>query len=385
MTGDFPDTISDQKTPVIKRLIDLTCEDFSHRVISINRVSPSAQSMARQLSPRAPFDVNSEPSPYGTTAAYQAPGKGIFHKAALNKLGDWLAVRIEELNEKPSLLIAHKLTIEGIAVERAALKLKIPYAITVQSHTDERILRLRPDLESTFSRIYRQAELVVFFSPRARRRVETKLRKRVGLTRVIPCPTDLDSPQEPVASNSGLLSVFHLKNRKIKNLEGMVKGVRYAQAQSTPIRLNVAGGGSERDIRACRKIIGRNPGISLIGPLDRPRIQERMNAASAFVMPSISETFGLVFVEALFAGLPIIYPTGRAVDGYFDGCDFARGVDPLDHRATADAMIWATQNELELKNALAEWQKSKEAGRFTQKQIAADYACALRAACEGQS
>ena len=40
--------------------------------------------------------------------------------------------------------------------------------------------------------------------------------------------------------------------------------------------------------------------------------------ADIYIMPSNPETFGLVYVEALSQGLPIIYGSGQGFDGYFD-------------------------------------------------------------------
>jgi len=37
-----------------------------------------------------------------------------------------------------------------------------------------------------------------------------------------------------------------------------------------------------------------------------------------FVMPSKAETFGLVYIEALLQGLPILFTKGEGIDGYYD-------------------------------------------------------------------
>jgi len=34
-------------------------------------------------------------------------------------------------------------------------------------------------------------------------------------------------------------------------------------------------------------------------------------------MPSLHETFGLVYIEAMSQGLPLIYSKGEGIDGYF--------------------------------------------------------------------
>jgi hypothetical protein len=35
------------------------------------------------------------------------------------------------------------------------------------------------------------------------------------------------------------------------------------------------------------------------------------------------ETFGLVYIEAMSQGLPVIHPAGQAIDGYFINSSFA--------------------------------------------------------------
>jgi glycosyltransferase involved in cell wall biosynthesis len=105
-----------------------------------------------------------------------------------------------------------------------------------------------------------------------------------------------------------------------------------------------------------------------------------MNKAIALVMPSKRESFGLVFVEALFAGLPIIYPKGAGVDGYFDGLPFAIAVDPRNPQAIADAMRHVVTQEAALKQALARWQEDGGLKRFLRSAIGEVFDQGLQAA-----
>ena len=53
-------------------------------------------------------------------------------------------------------------------------------------------------------------------------------------------------------------------------------------------------------------------------------------SSDIFIMPSFNETFGLVYIEALSQGLPIIYSKGQGVDGYFEEGEVGFGCNPND-------------------------------------------------------
>ncbi len=369
LTADFPDPVQDRKTPVIRTLVDLSAAHFNHRVISLNRVEPSLGALVAQaLSRNRPVVTSREPFDYGDAVRYAAPGKGLFHATMLHRLGDWLAERLSD-QRLPDLLVAHKLTIEGIAVRRASARLGIPFAISMQGNTDARILRMRPDLHSEFRAIFHEARTAFPFAPWTLRRFEQAFGQRSLPTVLLPCPTDLDEPIPPQLHGDGFVSVFHLQHHRLKNLAGMVAAVRALRNAGAPVTLAIAGGGAEADIARCRTITGGEPGIRLTGALDRQAVRAMMNRATGFVLPSLSESFGLVFVEALFAGVPIIYPAGRAVDGYFDGLPFAIAVRPDSPQEIAEAMRHVAANEARLKAELAAWQQSENALRFTRGRI----------------
>ncbi|OZA20105.1 MAG: hypothetical protein B7X90_07045 [Novosphingobium sp. 17-62-19] len=357
----------------------MTAREFSHRVISINRASPSAAALLGAIvrgfgSPR--LTTRSEAFEWGTAMTYHAPGRGLFHKTMLEQLGDRIAQGISQ-SEKPDLIVGHKLTVEGVAVMCAAQKLGLPYAITIQGDTDTKILSARPDLRSVCRKVFLGASHVTVFAPWALEAVEAKLGKRSGPVSIVPCPTEIDVPRPPIVGGNGLLSVFHLKSHARKNLSAMAEALRLLATDGQPQQLAVCGGGSDADLAAAREAAGDAPGLMFEGPLDRDTVPNRMNAATGFVLPSRRETFGLVFIEALFAGLPVIYPAGQAVSGYFEDCPFAIPVPPGDPRALANAMAQLVRDEALLKAALTQWQQSPEAQRFMRPAIARDYAAGL--------
>lgn len=388
VSGDFPDSFNPDKTRVIQNLIDLTKDRFQHEVWSINRVTPSGLASVRSslaCDANALLQVNAVPFDYGTALQYHAPGRGIFHATLLRALGDEIATRLKGL-PPPDLLVAHKLTIEGLIVARVAQRLNIPYALCIQGNTDERILSARPDLRSSLRPVLRGASHVFPFTPWAQRVVERHLGPVRGEAKtLLPCPTELDQPTPPAAGGDRLISVFHLRHHKIKNLAGIAGAARRCATEGLLDHVEIVGGGSEADLSACRAIVGRAPHVEFAGPLDRDALRTRMNNASGMVLPSRRESFGLVFIEALFAGLPIVYPAGAAVDGYFDGLPFAIRVDARSPKQIAGAMRRLIEDEAQLKEALAAWQQSTDALRFQRPAIASAFAQGLLRAVSDQS
>lgn len=47
-------------------------------------------------------------------------------------------------------------------------------------------------------------------------------------------------------------------------------------------------------------------------------LRDIYKSADIFIMPSKYETFGLVYIEAMTQGLPIIYSAGQGVDGFYE-------------------------------------------------------------------
>lgn len=382
LSGDFPDPIDSFKTPVIRSLLDLTASDFSHRVVSINRKSPSIPVLLANIAKglgRPRLTISAQQFDRGTALQYGAPGRGLFHATMLRQLGDWLAADIAR-GERPDLLVGHKLAIEGIAIQRAASILNIPYALSIQGDTDTKILSARPDLTRTLAKAFHEAAVVFPFSPWALKAVEAKLGRRHGPTILLPCPTDLDTPAMPTSGGDGLVTVFHLKNYKRKNLPAMVEAMKQLEAVGLSPKLTVVGGGSAKEREHCLSLASGLRGITFAGAQDRTAVRQTMARAKGFVMPSLRESFGLVFIEALFAGLPIIYPAGTAVDGFLDGLPFALRVDARDPAALAAAMRKLIEDEQPLKAALAQWLASEECYRFTRQDIGRQFARGLQTA-----
>jgi glycosyltransferase involved in cell wall biosynthesis len=386
ISTDFPDSFAPAKTRAIANLLELTGERFDHAVYSLNRVAPSpinlATAMVRNpLRPRLPVTL-AERTAEMATLIYQAPPKGLYLRALLDRVADWIADDIVRSNLRPTLIHGHKLSMEGIVAERVARRLKRPYALSIQGNSDRSILSARLDLTRLYRRIFHGAAVVFPFSPWALDFVEGRLGKRSGATILLPCATPADAIAAPVLVEPRLMSAFHLANHQLKNAGALIAASRMLQDEIPGYSLDIVGGGSDRDREALERDISAvgARSASLAGPVAHDAIQARMNRSAGFVMISRRESFGLVFVEALLAGCPVAFPRGWAIDGYFDDMPFAIPVPAGDGDAIADAMRRLVRDQSGLKAALSRWQQSGAARAFQRPAIAAAYGDGLAAA-----
>ena len=82
----------------------------------------------------------------------------------------------------------------------------------------------------------------------------------------------------------------------------------------------VGGNDEEHDI-VMKEVQDNSDYIEYLGPIyDKQKLMQIVRECDIFAMASHSETFGLVYVECLTQGLPILYSKGTGFDGmYPDG------------------------------------------------------------------
>ena len=110
----------------------------------------------------------------------------------------------------------------------------------------------------------------------------------------------------------------------------------HALAPAGTMHLVIAGSGpKEAELRATAP-----EGVTFLGNLDRHSVLPRLYAsADVFVFSSLTETLGLVILEAMASGLPVIAtPAGGVADHLYDGVN-GIAYPPNDVDALAHAMV----------------------------------------------
>ena len=372
LSGDYPDAMQPRKTRAVLNLVQGTADAFEHRVYSLNRVPLAARGRMSRVGAVEVVDTQD----HVVSLTYAAPARGLFLATAMQRVAETILEDLQRLGLRPAAVQGHKLSIEGLAARPIAAALSVPYALSLQGDTDQKILSIRRDLRTRYRQIYHDAAAVFPFAPWIARWCDERLGSRAEAPIVLPCVLASDAVLTPVSTPPKVIAAFHLESWRRKN----VRNVMAASARVPEATLEIAGDGPQTAKDVVDSMIGR-AGLQgrarRIGYASPAEMQPWMNGAAVFAMPSLRETFGMVFVEALLAGCPIVYPEGRAVEGYFDGCGFALAVPPKDIDAVAEAIRTLLGDQDRRKDELARWQCSTAAAAFRRDAILSSYGCGL--------
>lgn len=390
ISGDYPDAVQPRKTRAVSSLVEAVHDTFDQHVYSINRTSPSGRELLSGLmrNPVKPgFKVRLTEADNGVTAVeYDGLPAGLFMQGTLSQLADRIADDLVRRGIRPDLLHGHKLTLEGLIAERVSLRFKCPFALSLQVNTDRKILKFRPDLTPAYRRIYHGAAVVFPFSVMGQRVCDAVLGPRDKPTCLLPCSSSQDRILAPKVTAPVLSSVFHLKDQKNKNVAALVTASKALQDRHRDYAFHLYGGGSLQDESRIDQLAAQAEATSFVrkGPIAHENVQDMLNGMCGFAMVSKRETFGMVFLEAILAGCPVVYPKDWAIDGFFDGASFALAAPSDDVPAIEAAMEKLITDQERLKGDLAEWQQTGQLARFQRSNVIAAYETAVRKVLSGE-
>lgn len=99
-----------------------------------------------------------------------------------------------------------------------------------------------------------------------------------------------------------------------KNLETSCKAIKYLYDKGIHVSFKIIGKVIEKSIL---NTISEYPFVNYKGTMLKEQLINEYQTADIFIMPSITETFGLVYVEAMSQGLPVLYTRGQGFDQFF--------------------------------------------------------------------
>lgn len=134
--------------------------------------------------------------------------------------------------------------------------------------------------------------------------------------------------------------------RLIEAVDLLRKTTKYGDA-----KLIIVGGGRDKQSQVETMISNNIEFVEYKGKIfDLNELKTIMGKCSLFAMPSIYETFGLVYIEALSQNLPLIYTKGQGIDGIFEDM-VGIAVNPKSINDICNAIQYVFDNKSKFSNS----------------------------------
>ncbi|HHL3632948.1 glycosyltransferase [Neisseria polysaccharea] len=242
-------------------------------------------------------------------------------------------------NGLPDLIHAHCMNYAGILAQKISEKYGIPYVLTEHSSTITRGL-IRPHQWQPMEKaaVHASARLAVS------RHFAHVLQHKYGcewqyLPNILGGIFNRTFEQREKNNKPHFVFCTVSHFRRLKGHDVLLTAFARALAQCPQLRLNIGGSGQEEtNLKQQARQLGIAHAVTFLGALQPEAVLDLMRNSNAFVLASRTETFGVVYIEALSQGLPVIATRcGGAESIVSDGNGYLVPVD--DDDALADALI----------------------------------------------
>nr|WP_311521720.1 glycosyltransferase [uncultured Porphyromonas sp.] len=221
---------------------------------------------------------------------------------------------------------AHTLYSDGVL----ALKLKeeygIPYSVTVRNTDINLFMKYLVHTWAIGRKILSEADHIICVSPAHKNRLLNRY-SQYG-DKVVNIPNGISNywlnniscSKKQHKENEPWNIIYTGNFTRNKNVPALMKAVLKLNEQyHYNICLHIIGdGGDDRDIIS--RLARKWPELFKLHGFIKEKsiICDLYRKSHIFAMPSHHETFGLVYVEAMSQGLPVLYTKGEGIDGFFD-------------------------------------------------------------------
>ncbi len=230
-----------------------------------------------------------------------------------------------------------------------AMKLKetkgIPYIVAVRNTDVNMVFKNMIHLRRLGVKIMQEAERIIFLSPAYRDTV---------LAKYVPSDVRAGIESKSLVIPNGISAYFHGNRYEHKPINRTRIRLIYVGTANKNKNLgetieacNIL---KKRGINCIYTVVGDLAGKKYVDMLHKENIKHYPKCGhdelinyyrenDIFVMPSHTETFGLVYPEAMSQGLPVIYTRGQGFDGQFSDGEVGYSVSDSDPEELADRIL----------------------------------------------
>jgi len=377
ITYDLRGPRGKETTTAVRDLIEQSRKLASITVIDLLRVGRFVHERIEKKSPeRISMDVFG--LPYGLLHIYSLRRTA----KKICRLGGLLDIDLESIGA----IHCHKVSFEGLIGYQIAKKQRKPLVVTLRQ-TDYYVIKYRPDLRFAIKRVLYSSKIIFYLTPY----IKEFLRQYLGLRffdayirpKLVFLPNIVERKSENLESSNNetrnhkkvLLTILRMTKESVrrKNLKGLLRAFKRLNDDTT---MRIIGDGEYLEV--VRKWIRRydlENRVSLLGYIPNERIDTHLREATAFVMPSFSETFGIVYAEALINGTPILYSKGTGFDGMFENVGVA--VEPGSVKSIFSGLVDVIERNQDYRREIERLGKANSFAIFSREHIFRVYSEAL--------
>ena len=234
---------------------------------------------------------------------------------------------------------AHSWFSNGYIAYKLNEKYKIPYIVAIRNTDINIFYKYMICLRNLGHKILNNASKVIFISPAYQKRVLNDLLPQniaeiiYDKCMIIPNGVDrfwIDNQYSknnlPLYSNIKILYVGNID--KNKNLLTTCKAIELLLKDGVKVEYTIVG--RVQNSKIYQKILSKKY-VTYLGEKNKLELLNIYRENNIFIMPSRTETFGLVYVEAISQGLPVIYSKGEGFDGWFRDGEVGYGIHCQDY------------------------------------------------------
>lgn len=340
ISADYPDANRAETTQAVRTFVTSNRE-LDYFVISLNRTAN-------------PFRCNSiQGDDQGDPQVLSMRYWGFPYGMLLSLSMLIVAVRVRRVlmrqRLKIDLIHAHKLTFEGLAARRLARWLGVPLIVSVRGEAESKILRFKPHYKGLIKQVLEEAALILYvsawFRPILNRHFAIPADKQALLPNFVKEKT---AKYSNAFERDHFVTILDLNVFRKKGLDRLLLAFTDTLKQFPQAKLDIIGRGGEQVIGQITMLIaglGLQDRVRLLGTFDNAELLQRLPHYAALALPSHNETFGMVYVEALLCGIPILYSKNTGIDGFVDWIPAKAGVDPGSVKSIAEGLNDLLENQ----------------------------------------
>lgn len=291
----------------------------------------------------------------GVTLHYEVFNLGFFKYFPLLKLlyvSFFLLLKYNKVIKNADAIFAHTLWTNGFLAYLSNKFYKVKYIVAARSNDYHTFLRYLPHYRFIIRAITSNSSKVIFISNVYKKNfISNYPRVFKGVsTAIIYNGIDefwLDKAALPLRTKNKKNEVLFVgRFNKTKNINLVINTIEEVRKLFPEVSLRIVGGDKSELLSLLN--YKQLPGwVQVEGKVDKDKLYCLYNQSLCLFVPSVQETFGLVYIEALASGCPVIHSVNEAIDGIYSCNLNVLAVDPNSLHDMAEAVIQCLHNSFD--------------------------------------